>query len=204
MSKVITTRNFNVKLAAIIRSATSMRANLQSLLIFGLDHYSGSGNEDSGCLTRTLNACIGVKALPTRTMQKFIEAHANVVWSKLKDGTPGFKKVKGEEATSTVPAIAWWEFDKTHQAKIDIDIVKRIESLIKGIEKAVEDERVTEEQADMVGYVTGKLADMLTGAKLIKALPTLVVTDVDAEHVEVDTTGLSAEEVQAVEMLAAA
>lgn len=189
---IITTRNFNGKLAAIVRSATTMRANLQCLLIFGLDHYAAAGNGDSGCLTRTLAACIGVKALPTRTMQKFIEAHANVVWSKLKDGTHGFKKVKGEDATSTVPAIAWWEFDNSHNARVDIDIVKRIESLIKGIEKATEEDRVTKEQVDMVGYITGKLSDMLTGAKLIKALPTLTDT------VEVQE---SAEEVQVLEVL---
>jgi hypothetical protein len=200
MANPITLKNFNGKLAAVVKSAETMRANLQTILIFGLDHYANAGNGDSGCLTRTMNACIGVKALPTRTMQKFIEAHSNVVWSKLKDGTHGFKKVKGEDHTATVPAIAWWNFDNSGQAKVDIDIVKRLESLVKGIAKAGEEGRVTAEQADMVGYVTGKLAELLTGAKMLTLLPELM--EGEAAN-EVDQDALTAEEVQAFEMLEA-
>ena len=91
----INSKTFARKLAATIASTAKMRDNVQELVEFGLEQFRDHGN--ASYLSEIVNKCIGVKALPTRTIKDYIRAHANLNWMKLKDGNYGFKKSGKEE-----------------------------------------------------------------------------------------------------------
>ncbi len=167
---IISAKNFSTKLASTLRAAKTQRANIQALIVFGLEHFVGEGEGDTGYLSRTLNGCVGVKSIPTRTIQKYIEEHANVKYSKAKDGTNVFKKVKGEVPHYVVPAVAWWEYDKGHQAVADLDIVKRLTSTHNAMVKAIEEDKVLAGQEEAILYAIDKIKDVLTGVQLAIAL----------------------------------
>lgn len=117
----ITTKNFGAKLAGVIKTAKTMRSNLQNLLLFGMEHYAQSG--DTVYLTKCMQSCVGVSALPTQKMKQFIQEHANVSWREIQ-GKNGkqfvFKKV-GDAPTYKIPAINWWDISKAGDASPDMD-----------------------------------------------------------------------------------
>ena len=93
-------KTFNRKLSGVVKSAKSMRENVQELIVAGLVHFEE--HADTGYLTDLVRACQGVRALPTATINEYIQTHANVAWGKLKDGQKGYKKV-GKEVEVTMP-----------------------------------------------------------------------------------------------------
>lgn len=135
----VTEGNFTRVLGAVVKGATRQRDVLQQLIIFALAHFAEHGN--THYLTVTLNACIGVKSLPTKTMKEFIQAHANVTWTKTTDGTMVFRK-QGKDIQVTMPTTLWYDFSKSHQAAPDLDVVARIKSLATAIEHAISDGKI--------------------------------------------------------------
>ena len=143
----ITTKNFGRKLSGSIKSAKTRRGNLQNLMLFGMEHYSTTG--DTGYLDRCMEACVGVASLPTQKMKLFIQEHANVTWREIeiKAGADKGKKVnvfkkRGKEPFYKEPTINWWEFSKAGDAVVDMDTDARIISLHKAISKKLEDGKV--------------------------------------------------------------
>lgn len=147
----ITSKNFGGKLSGVIRSATSMRAKLQNLMLFGMEHYAKNG--DTGYLDRCMESCVGVAALPTQKMKVFIQEHANVSWKEveIKSGKDKGKKVRvfkkrGKEATYKEPTINWWEFSVAGDAQPDMDVAASVISLIKRIDKKLADKHIKNEK----------------------------------------------------------
>lgn len=174
--KAFTAKNFSVNMAAIVRSAKTQRDNIQSAIAFSLHHYGE--HADTMYLSKVLLSCVGVKSLATKTMQNFIQAHANVVWSKGKDGSPCFKKCKDEQVKVEVITSLWYDFDDNGQDAPEYDVIGRIHGMIKAITKADEGEGKTVLKADckgIVGTATLKLE------ALAKELEALQLVDIVAE-----------------------
>lgn len=127
---------FNRKLSAVVKSAKTMRGNVQELIVAGLVHYEQHG--DTGYLTDLARACKNVRSLPTLTITEYIKAHANVGWGKLKDKQSGFKKV-GKEIEVQMPNVTWfdWEGGTHNEIKEDYDLLASVRSAVtKAINKA--------------------------------------------------------------------
>ena len=153
----ITEKSFNKVLHGLVRSATAQRDLAQILLVFGLEHYKQ--HENTVYLTRMLNACVGVKSLPTRTMKEFIQAHANVSWQKTTDGSMVFKKV-GKEVQVTMPTTLWYDFSKDHQAQPDVNIVTRFNGFITALENAMKEGKIKEGQEAIALKISETLATL--------------------------------------------
>ena len=139
----ITAKNFTSKLNTTINSHATQRDNLQALLEFGIEFYNGDHTENSGdtvYLTKTLNACIGVKSLSTIKMKDFIKDHANVSWVKTTDNSMVFKKIKKEKVTVKEVTTKWYDFEnEKHQAKADVHPMTQLKSWLTRTEKAIKD-----------------------------------------------------------------
>ena len=142
-SSNITTKNFGRKLGGVVKSAKTMRANLQNLILFGMEHYSATG--DTVYLTKCMHACVGVSSLPTQKMKQFIQHHANVSYRKIKNKAGNeelvFKK-RGKVAEYSEPTTNWWDFSNAGQATPDLDTDARIINFIKAIDKGIESGKV--------------------------------------------------------------
>lgn len=139
---------FSAKLGAFVRSTSTQRDNLQDLILAGIELYMDSGN--TVYLTKVMNACIGVRSLPTKVIKAYIQDHANVSWSKAKDGQLVFKKI-GKEVEVTWPVVVWYDpaQEKKDQAKPDLDMITTIKALRKKLEKALESHTVKEGQEEL-------------------------------------------------------
>jgi len=137
MTTQITTKTFAGKLSAYAKSTITQRDNLQDLIKFGLDHYKIDG--DATYLTRVIQQCIELKAVPAVTVKDYIKAHANVVYGELKDKTIGFKKVSKKAPIETKYCkVTWYEWSggKHNTVKKDFDAVARAKALITSIANA--------------------------------------------------------------------
>lgn len=163
----VTSKNFGRKLSGVIKSAKTMRGNLQNLLLFGMEHYGAHG--DTGYLDRCMEACVGVASLPTQKMKVFIQEHANVTYREveIKDGKDKGKKVhvfkkKGKEPVYKEPTMNWWEFSTAGDAVPDMDVAASVVSLIKRIDKKSADKHIKDTKAAaIVREDLVKLADKL-------------------------------------------
>ena len=135
-------KDFNQKLRNFISSTSTQRDNLQALIVSGLSQVEAEqGNTVQ--LGTLLNACVGVKSLPTKAIKDYIKAHVtNRKWSKNKDGNLVFsKEKKGVDCVVTAPTGAWYNnvSAKKAQATPDYDAVARAKALLTNLSKAIKD-----------------------------------------------------------------
>lgn len=121
---------FNNKLNGVITSAKSQRDSIQVLIESGLDEYDSCGN--AGQLSRLLAKCIGVRSLPSVKIKDYIQAQANLKYSKNKDGDYVFSKAsKKEKITVTRIDENWYEWKADKKESAGTDYAKRMCSAIK-------------------------------------------------------------------------
>ena len=129
---------FNQVLASIIRSGNSIRSSVQKAVIMAIEHYGQHG--DTCHLTKLYTTTKKVKAINTSKLVGFIREHANVKLSKLENGDQVFKK-DGKEVEVKPVTSNWYDFEKEEKEKtIEVDVEKRIKSLLTTLEKAIEGE----------------------------------------------------------------
>jgi len=133
MRKAMGNSTFNNKLAIFYGEAKKIGPLLQELLEDGIlyaMHPSEGGDGNLRRLTLIVHACQQVKTVPTRTIQRYIQAHVNCQWKKLSDGTYGFKYIGG--ANGTLPSVTWmdWEGNQEKNAKPDVDLVQNLKSML--------------------------------------------------------------------------
>lgn len=167
MATSITGKNFNAKLGAVIRSARSMRESIQLLILFAVEHYRTT--EDATYLTSIIQQTYGVKSLPSRTIQRYIQAHANVKLMKAKDGNMVFKKAAKVVIVKQLEVV-WYLFDNGHQAAPDMDIFNSLQGIINRVHKAIDGNKVKDGQADEASYMLDKLNDIAVGLNLMGVL----------------------------------
>lgn len=154
---------FNSKLAVFHGQAKVTGQLLQELLEDGIlyaMHPANGGDGNLRRLTLVVHACQQVKSIPTRTVQRYIQAHVECKWQKLSDGTMGFKYVTG--ANGTLPEVSWmdWEGNQEKNAKPALDIEARLKALITQSEKAAKDETKEVKHAEYLPELKKLLAKM--------------------------------------------
>lgn len=106
---------------------------VQNLIEDGLlqaRHPNEGGHGSLNRLSMLVNACQHVKTLPTRTIQRYIQAHIDAKFGKLDDGSRGFKF--NGKPSATMPDVSWyeWEGNTENKAKNDPDLVRSLKTMI--------------------------------------------------------------------------
>ena len=162
-TSIITTSNFNAKLASWIKSSTSMRQGAQDILVFGFSVYAEHG--DAGYLTRLYQAACQIKGLNAKLMADYIRAYANVQLAKVDDGQWVFKKNAKGAAVVKPLDVVWWEYGKPkREASNKVMAFSRIVAVANALEKALEDSNMVIELAD-VDAALSKLQTIVAKAK---------------------------------------
>ena len=109
--------SFAAALKATFASVKSMRGKVQALLLFAVRHYVEHGNTQF--LTMIQQQTDTVHALPSKGMQAYIQAVANVEFIKNADGDKVYRKTAAPEGQNepnvarcdeTVLAVAWYDW----------------------------------------------------------------------------------------------
>lgn len=139
---MLSNKQFNTKLAALVRSAKSMRESVQILIESGCEQYLEHG--DTGQLTRLVKACVGVKSLPTTVIKDYIKACANVKYTKASDNVTMVFKKNGKEPEVKMLEQTWYEWDgnSQHKPKPDFDLTTVLAQALKRMQKAEDDSEV--------------------------------------------------------------
>lgn len=163
-SIVVTSSTFNAKLSGFVKSQVNQRDNLQSLIVFGLEHYGEHG--DTAYLSKVMQACVGVRSLPTETLKGYIKQHANVRLEKdSKSGVLKFKK-EGKEAEVVMPTKVWYDWEGAkHHATPDVDAIARIATIKTTLNKALKEGTLKDGQEQYV-------KDLLAAINSVKVEPT--------------------------------
>ena len=139
---------FKTAVKSIVRSALTMRDNIDAAARVALSQYAEHG--DTTWLSFLLTETVNVKALATGTLSNWICAHANVKRAKSKSGDIVFRKVSRNAdiaVTMPEPDDHWYDFDTTGQAKPDVDAYVALRSLIRKIQSSLEDGRAKDKSA---------------------------------------------------------
>ena len=110
------TKDFNTLLNTTMLNIGSARQNLQTLLVAGFEQYKDHGN--TIYLTKVYTTCIGVRALNTKLMGKFIMSMANVhIVTDKKSKEVSFRK-NGKEVVVADLITVWYAYiDEAAAAK---------------------------------------------------------------------------------------
>lgn len=121
----ITAKNFAAKFGGFLKTANTQRDQLQAFVVFAVEHYAsvdknGDPVADSCYLTKILKDSVAVRSFATGTLQAYIQAHTNLVWTSPKDGEPAFRKVAKSELKAdldTIRSTVWYLHNEEGQAK---------------------------------------------------------------------------------------
>lgn len=158
---MLANKEFNTTLKGVITSAKNQRDKIQALIVSGLEEYQEHGN--TGQLSRLIQAVVGVRSLPTNTLRDFIKAHANVMFTKAKDGSYVFKKMTGEkEVAVTIPDVTWynWKGNPNKNPNLDFDVAKALSQMVKRVAKAMDEGKVKEGQEEEASLVLSDLSKL--------------------------------------------
>ena len=133
-------KSFKTKLAAVARSETTLRGNIQALTVSAVDTYAQHG--DTSRIEMLVNASVTMKSIRSADLKNFIKAHANVKFTAAKD-QDGFvvKKIKGESIEVKPIESNWYEFSREGIAKPDLDLILKAKALLSSLDKAKEEGR---------------------------------------------------------------
>ena len=158
-SAELTTGNFKRKLSALVSSAKTQRENIQKFLVFAMAQYKDHGN--LSYLTMLLEACVGVRSMPTQTIKDYIKAHANVKYIKGKGGNMVFKK-DGKAVKVTEFKVTWYDWKGgKHQATADLDALARTRALLTNVRKAISEGHIKEGQEEFIRKLESALNSVL-------------------------------------------
>lgn len=157
---IVSDKKFTDKLTGFTASSKHQREALQDMLLFGLEKYKD--HTDTSALSKIINALIGVRTIPSKTIKEYIKDHANVVLKKnTKDGSFVFKK-NGETAVVTMPEAVWWEHESNDKntAKVDVtDPVALARALAKRLMDAKESGKVVAGREDVADDMLARIRE---------------------------------------------
>lgn len=133
MKKCMGSSQFNRLLAVFNTQAKASRDTLQELLEDGFlfaQHPKDKGHGDLSRLTKIIHVCQQTKGLPTRTVQRYIQAFVDCKWCKLSDGTMGFKFNGAPDVAFPNVTYYDWRGNTEKNAKPDVDLVKSLKSML--------------------------------------------------------------------------
>lgn len=130
-----TTKSFKSNLSTINKSGETVRVAVQNACIQAVGHYAKTS--DTGYLTQLMNVSKANRGIRTKTLQGFIQEHANVKYSKIKDSQGNemfvFKKASGKNGEVVTSEIdtQWFDFDKQGEAAVEVDFIAQGKALVK-------------------------------------------------------------------------
>jgi hypothetical protein len=133
--KTSTKKTFKANLQTITKSGETVRVAVQNACIQAVEHYSKTG--DTGFLTSLMEVAKANRGIRTLTLQKFIQEHANVKYSKVKNAKGEeihvFKKATGKGGEVVVQEITtfWYDFTKDGEAVAEVDFIAQAKALLK-------------------------------------------------------------------------
>ena len=154
--KITNNGQFNAVLSQAKQAGKSMRDSYQACLEYGFEQAATSGRLTF--LSSALNGASGTTGISANRMKGYIQAHANVKWSKTKGSNVLQFKANGK-LKITMPTESWYEFEGGDVVKADMDSTARIKSLYTSLVKAID---------------SGKVKDMDTAIAQRDALAVLV------------------------------
>lgn len=149
MRKLMGNSEFKRALTAFYGHAKVTGPMLQELIEDGLQqamHPKQGGHGSLNRLSMVIHACQQVKTIPTRTVQRYIQQHADVKWCKLDGEQYGFKYNGSPDAS--LPEVTWydWEGNQEKNAKPAVDLEKRIKALLSEAKNAEKKGRTVEHE----------------------------------------------------------
>ena len=186
MATITDIKSFKLALNGFIKSSKTQRDNLQDLLVYGFHKYSESGN--TGELSAVVNALNSVRTIPTRTVQDYIKAFANVKLTKTKEGEFIFRKDgSGQDCPPVVKelTVTWYEWagNDKNNAKADlVDPVAILKSAMIKIKEAIDSGKIVEGRDEIANDWLSRLTDVgnyeAIKAKDLKAMSAPVVATI--------------------------
>ena len=157
--KITDDKAFGSKLAGFVSSSKNQRQTLQDLIEYGLESYKG--HADTSALSKVVNALVGVRTIPSKTIKEYIQDHANVRLVKVKDSSLYVFKKDGKEVKVTTPEVVWWEHESNKaNHKLDIiDPVALIRVLGKKLLEAKEAGKVVAGREEMTDDILGRIRE---------------------------------------------
>lgn len=137
MYELMKSNDFNRKLAVAGHSVQETNKLFEELL-FDAFHQALPVSEGGHGSCQRLTACIGMaehtKGLNVRKMQAFIQAHADVKWTRNSNGTHSFSF--RDKPSVTLPTVTWYDWKHgSDKAAVEVDVMKQIKTLLRKAEK---------------------------------------------------------------------
>lgn len=155
-------QGFAATLATIKGSLSDVKTQVQQCVEYGLVHFEKHSGDTSN-LSRVLQVVDQqVGKMMGNTLKGYIQAHANVQWRKVDDGTHKFKKI-GKGIEVKVPEAPWYEFKGANgRTQPDfIDPVRAIKLLIERLTEKKDEGEIVPGRESLVDDMTARLGDLL-------------------------------------------
>jgi hypothetical protein len=153
---------FAATLATIKGNLGDVKKQVQDCVLYGLNHFAQHSGDTSN-LSRVLQVVDQqVGKMMGNTLKGYIQAHANVQWRKVDDGTHKFKKIgKGIEVKQ--PEAPWYEFKGANgRTQPDFtDPIRAIKLLIERLKEKGEEGEIVPGREQYVADIEARLADVL-------------------------------------------
>lgn len=131
-------KTFKTKLNAVIKSESTLRDNVQALAVSAIETYGQHG--DTSRIELLVNASIKMKSIRSQTLKEFVKDHANVKFTPVKDGVGFVVKKIGKGAIEVKEVESnWYDFDKVGVAKPDMDLLLKVQAVMSGWDKSIEE-----------------------------------------------------------------
>ena len=110
-------------------------AQMQAMIVWGLSQYEEHGQ--ATVLTNCRKDAITCKSVPCATIEEYVQAHANVTWSKNKRGAWAFvSKNNKDRQVKAVTGTKWFDginVEETDTPAKNTDILKMVQSVLKQV-----------------------------------------------------------------------
>jgi hypothetical protein len=146
---ILSNKEFAAKITGLKRSASSIRTTVDVLLQSGFAQAKEHGN--LGQLSKIMTVAVAERSINSLSIKDYIQAHANVKWTKNKDGDMVFAKDGGKQdkLEVSIPTVAWFDHETNakNQAKPDMDAMAQAKALLKRITTAIGEGKVKDPEA---------------------------------------------------------
>lgn len=169
MRELLNMSDFRAKFSRLAGNEKITREMMQDLIEDALaqaSHPNEGGSGSLAKLTIIVQGLAAIKSMPTRVIQQYIKACADVKWCKLKDGTMGWKFIDGTPSVTMPTKTYWdWEGNPNKSAKIDTDVLASLQAIKGQVTKArkkggnVEHEELLPEIDKLIAKCKGVYAD---------------------------------------------
>ena len=137
---MITTENFNKKLAGFVKSAKAQRDRVQELLEFGMNR-AADDHCDVSYLNRLFDAAVDLKSVPVQSLNIYVAyvTDGTIKYSKTEKGNFTWRKAKkGIEVTVDAAKleVKWYEYTQALQAPKELKFDAFVKSVLTRIDKA--------------------------------------------------------------------